>query len=155
MEIRPLGHDEAAKVVEECWQPLAEEMETLDPANELAPDAREEAIAYQREQLQKDGVVTFVAVEDGEFAGFVKGSARDPPPIFARGTECYVEDVYVRPEFRREGLAGALMDRMESWALERECERMSLDVNAANEAAISLYEDRGYEIRRHRMTRSL
>jgi len=63
--------------------------------------------------------------------------------------------VYVRPEYRREGLAGDLMDRIEDWAVERRCRRVSLDVNGANETARKLYEKRGYSVKRHRMVREL
>ncbi|MFQ3294702.1 MAG: ribosomal protein S18 acetylase RimI-like enzyme [Halobacteriales archaeon] len=155
MEIRPLRQDEGAELIDDLWLPFAEEMAEIDPYNELADDARKHAFSYRRERLQDDDVATVVAVASGELAGYVEGEYRDPPPVFAREPEVYVEGVYVRPDYRREGLAENLMDRIEKWAVERECQRVSLDVNVANETAKKLYEDRGYSVKRHRMVREL
>jgi ribosomal protein S18 acetylase RimI-like enzyme len=156
MDVRPLRQDEVAALVDDLWLPFAEEMAEIDPYNELAEDAREHAFPYRRDRLHDDDVETFVAVtENGAFAGYVEGEYRSPPPVFARGPECYVEGVYVRPEYRDRGLADRLMSRIEDWAIERGCDRLSLDVNEANEAAMALYEKRGYSIKRHRMIREL
>ncbi|MFT4891520.1 MAG: GNAT superfamily N-acetyltransferase [Halobacteriales archaeon] len=100
-------------------------------------------------------MATFVADAGEELAGYVEGEYRSPPPVFARGPEVYVEGVYVRPDYRRAGLAEDLMDRVKDWAVERGCSRVTLDVNAANESAGELYEVRGYSVKRHRMVREL
>jgi ribosomal protein S18 acetylase RimI-like enzyme len=155
MEIRPLRHDEVGRLIDDLWLPFAEEMAEIDSYNELAEDARDQAFSYKRERVQDDDVATFVAVAGEELAGYVEGEYRAPPPVFVRGPEVYVEGVYVRPGYRREGLAEDLMDRIEDWAVERRCRRVSLDVNAANETARKLYEKRGYSVKRHRMVREL
>jgi ribosomal protein S18 acetylase RimI-like enzyme len=51
----------------------------------------------------------------------------------------------VKPEFRRIGIAKALIARLESWASARGAIAMMLEVDVSNENAIALYAKLGYE----------
>jgi ribosomal protein S18 acetylase RimI-like enzyme len=55
-----------------------------------------------------------------------------------------VQDVYVAPERRREGLATRLTEAAERLAAERGHDRISLSVGVANDAAQKLYTGLGY-----------
>jgi GNAT superfamily N-acetyltransferase len=55
----------------------------------------------------------------------------------------YLEDLYVRPEFRRQGVARALMRRLEAIAHEQGCGRLQWVVLRNNTAAVKLYESLG------------
>jgi GNAT superfamily N-acetyltransferase len=89
------------------------------------------------------------------FAGYVAAEISESPPVFARGDALYVADLYVRPAFRGDGLAGDLLDAVESWGAERGCERAELHVNARNDRARDVYESRDYEVFQHKLRRSL
>jgi GNAT superfamily N-acetyltransferase len=56
-----------------------------------------------------------------------------------------VNSVAVRPEFRRLGIAAALVREVESFAAERGHDRVTLDVLAHNTPALELYRRLGYE----------
>jgi len=73
--------------------------------------------------------------------------------VFARGDPLYVTELYVRPEYRGDGLATDLLDAVEAWGRDRGCERAELHVNARNAAAKAVYERRGYETFMHKMKR--
>jgi len=60
--------------------------------------------------------------------------------------ECYIANICVLPEFRRRGIANALLNAAESGARERKCELITLEVRVSNKAAIELYEKNGYNI---------
>lgn len=60
----------------------------------------------------------------------------------------YVEDLYVKPEYRGRGLALDLLKQLAAYALERDCCRMEGHVFAWNEAAIRFYESLGGVLRR-------
>jgi GNAT superfamily N-acetyltransferase len=60
----------------------------------------------------------------------------DPPQL---------QDVEVRPEHRRRGVASALADTAEGVARARGSSRLRLSVSIDNEAAQALYRSRGYE----------
>lgn len=88
------------------------------------------------ELLASPGVQGVVMSEEGEPAGFAL--------IRAMAGEAELLTVCVRPEFRRTGLGAALLESAEAAAAGRQAERIFLEVSAANNAAIGLYERAGY-----------
>jgi len=55
----------------------------------------------------------------------------------------YLEDIYVRPEFRGKGAGKAIMSKLARLALENGCDRISWLVLEWNEHAIAFYESLG------------
>ena len=55
----------------------------------------------------------------------------------------YLEDLFVRPEFRGHGLGRALLERLARVAVERECGRFEWSVLDWNENAIGFYKKLG------------
>ena len=54
-------------------------------------------------------------------------------------------DLNTDPRYRRRGMARAVVDALESWALERATARAYLQVEVANDPAIELYGSAGYD----------
>lgn len=154
MEVRTLRKPEVGGFVDELWLPFAEEMAELDSRNALADDARDHAIQYRRDRVDDDAVATFLADDDGVI-GFADVDIGEAGPVFERGLEASLRDLYVRPEHRSMGIGHLLLERVIEWASDRQCERIKLGVNEANNGAISFYEDNGFAIRRHKMARKL
>jgi GNAT superfamily N-acetyltransferase len=84
------------------------------------------------------------------FAGYAYATVGESPPVFARGDPLTVNELYVRPEYRGDGLAHDLLDAVESWGRERGCERAELHVNARNDAAQRVYDAHGYDVFVHK-----
>ena len=63
--------------------------------------------AWQRFHSKSDPYICLLAVCDGRVAGFAHYTFHDF--CFGRGLTCYVSDLYVSPEFRRRGIARALL----------------------------------------------
>ncbi len=59
--------------------------------------------------------------------------------------DCWLEDLYVRPEARGGGLGRALTEAVLERARERGCRRVELDVNSENPAALALYRSFGFD----------
>ncbi|MFW5664557.1 MAG: N-acetyltransferase family protein, partial [Coleofasciculus sp.] len=55
----------------------------------------------------------------------------------------YIEDLFVRPEFRRQGIGKALLTYMAQLAIERDCGRLEWSVLDWNETAIAFYQRLG------------
>lgn len=155
MEIRPIRRQEIDALIRELWLPFAQEMADLDPFDDLVADPLQTAREYRVGHFEDPDVETFVGDTGDGFAGYAVVDRQESPPPFSRGASAHVEEVYVVPAYRGEGLASALLDRIESWARERNCAHVSLEVNARNESAIGLYDRRGFTVRRHRMDRPL
>ncbi|MFP4578872.1 MAG: N-acetyltransferase family protein, partial [Coleofasciculus sp.] len=52
----------------------------------------------------------------------------------------YIEDLFVRPEFRRQGIGKALLTYIAQLAVERDCGRLEWSVLDWNETAIAFYQ---------------
>lgn len=63
--------------------------------------------------------------------------------------------VYVDPLYRRQGIGTALIQHAEAWAKERGYTQMGLQVFTANQSAIELYQQLGYQSRSISMMRDL
>lgn len=83
---------------------------------------------------QGDGFY-LVAWADDEPLGHAHLALSDPPAL---------QDVSVRPEHRRRGVATALADAAERAALARGFDRLRLSVSIDNDAALALYRHLGY-----------
>jgi ribosomal protein S18 acetylase RimI-like enzyme len=64
--------------------------------------------------------------------------------IWLAAEDCWLEDLYVREDARRDGVGSALLELAVARALERGCRRVELDVAHSNVAAKALYERHGF-----------
>ena len=58
--------------------------------------------------------------------------------------EGYIANIAVFPEYRRQGIAGKLLQVFMNFAEANRLAFLTLEVRASNQAAISLYENRGF-----------
>lgn len=144
MQIRPVDPDEIEALVDQLWVPLAEEMERVNSYHALTDDAREKVLAYKRDLVESDEARTLVAVESGTLLGYVSAEVQPSAPIFRRGDDLYVSEVYVDEDHRRGGIGSDLLDAIAAWGREKGCETASVDVDVANAAARDLYEAIGF-----------
>ena len=79
-----------------------------------------------------------VAAGEGGLTGFAVCVLHEGTWVTA--PVCYLEDLYVRPAFRRRGLARALLSRLAQVCLERGYTRLSWAVLNWNTDAITLYD---------------
>ena len=64
--------------------------------------------------------------------------------VWEAAPDCWLEDLYVRPDARRRGVAAALVEASLERARERGCRRIELDANETNDAALALYQRFGF-----------
>lgn len=85
-----------------------------------------------------------IAEWDGAIAGYILyfmtySSFRKQPSL-------YLEDLFVRPAFRRQGIATALLRQLAAIAVERQCGRVEWAVLDWNQRAIDFYEGLGAKV---------
>lgn len=90
-----------------------------------------------KESLQTDGANFFVALCDGEIAGYVGMNT-----VLDEG---YITNVAVSGKFRRKGIADGLISKLDECMVEKDLSFISLEVRVSNTPAISLYEKNGYK----------
>ena len=154
MDIRQANIDDAVTIVDELWLPLAREMAELDGYNALATDIRPDAIEHREEKLAQSNYCVQLAVEDGSLIGLTSGEIQPTATVFERGPTLAISEAYVRQEWRRQGIASALLEALEAWAEDRGYDTAHLWVNKDNQPAHALYESCGFEIKRHQMVKT-
>jgi GNAT superfamily N-acetyltransferase len=113
---------------------------------ELAAFLKEsDAVRNSAEQMmkEKDLFSFLVALCDGKIVGYALY-------FFAYSTwvgkSLYLEDIYVKPDFRGQKVGSILLRRIFEIAKEGRCRRVQWQVLEWNEDAIKFYEKRGAEI---------
>jgi aminoglycoside 6'-N-acetyltransferase I len=98
-----------------------------------------------REVLASKRQAVFICEQDGCDAGFINVSPRREyvpgATVYPLG---YVEGIYVRPAFRRMGLARVLLARGEQWALANGCRHMASDTWVWNTASRGFHTGAGF-----------
>ena len=56
-----------------------------------------------------------------------------------------IDDIAVHPDFRRQGIAAALLERFRQTAMEQGLAFLTLEVRPSNRAAVELYRKMGYQ----------
>lgn len=95
-----------------------------------------------RDQLNR--MATFIATAGQGDVGIVRGARHDDIDDTA-----YLLSMWVAPEMRRQGIAGALIDALIEWARQKKFRRMVLDVAETNLGARTLYERKGFVANGH------
>ena len=85
------------------------------------------------ESIENENTHLYIALADGTVAGYMGVQ------IFSG--EGYVTNVATLPEYRRKGIAKALIERV----LQNEMDFLTLEVRESNAPAIALYESVGFE----------
>jgi GNAT superfamily N-acetyltransferase len=129
-----------------CMVELQNFARGLEPA---LPEGEQIADAYLDSLFEKCarwcGKV-FVAEIDDAIVGFVGVLCRVPPdaPDEARADYAYISDLVVLPSFRRQGIAGTLLEHAEAFARGNGAGTLRIGVLARNSIARDLYHRRGF-----------
>jgi len=87
----------------------------------------------------------FLYFEDGEPAAFLSLSLRSD---YVEGTTscpvAYIEGLYVKPEFRRRGIAEKMIDHAKEWSKEFGCTELASDCTIDNNASQAFHKDVGF-----------
>lgn len=151
MNTRPIRATEIQTVVTDLWRPFATDMEARNERFELADDADEAMTANFKNGIQQDNVFVFVAEVDEELVGYLLFEIRDTPPIFTRERDCALDQLFVKPEHRGEGIAQSLIDRAVMIGEEKGAETVVMSIDAENEGALGFFDELGYDIWRHHL----
>lgn len=90
-----------------------------------------------RSELDNPNARFFVAEGDGNVLGYAG--------MHTVCGECYIANVAVSEAYRKNGIAAALLERLEETAEKENCEFITLEVRRSNENAIRLYSRLGYK----------
>ena len=86
---------------------------------------------------------------------FCQINADEPHPPRLADRTLWIDDLYVDPACRRDGVGRALMAHAEAFAREQSCARVELNVWRFNDAAVAFYESCGMRVQRQIMELAL
>jgi RimJ/RimL family protein N-acetyltransferase len=138
-QVRPAEPGDAARLVELAREVGAEDEGWLITGGEWRSAVEERR--YLRSLRRHRHAAVFVAEMDGTIVGRLS-IARDPHPASEHVADL---GLMVARDRRRLGAGTALMEAAERWARAVGVRKVELHVFPHNEAAIALYEGRGYE----------
>jgi ribosomal protein S18 acetylase RimI-like enzyme len=113
--------------------------------DEPTPDA--EVIAQRAAPLMENGEVTVLFAGDGP-DGFAQ--LRFRPSLYSGALDAYLEELYVVPQRRGQGLGRALLEAAMELARERGAAHIDLGTSEDDVAARALYESAGFTNREGR-----
>jgi ribosomal protein S18 acetylase RimI-like enzyme len=104
-------------------------------------------LAQRYEKLLRSGEMIVLLVEDGP-DGFAQ--LRFRPTVYSDGLDAYLEELYVVPSRRGQGLGRALLESAMDTSRAEGATRIDLGTSEADVAALALYESTGFTNREGR-----
>lgn len=87
---------------------------------------------YKKAFANPETSFIFIAEVDGKFAGFQRSDIQEIPNFFKYNKILYLDDIYVLPEFREQGIATKLIQESEKKAKELGIKRLQARVYSFN-----------------------
>ena len=103
---------------------------------------------YEHNLAYPDGLE--LGAFDGDcLVGFVRATLRHESFMLKDLKTVCLDNIYVRPAYRRRGIAAKLFAQVEGWARERGAVRLELHTWDFNQGAIAMYRDMGMTPQRY------
>lgn len=116
----------------------------LPPEKAWYETPREGGIDMWLSSVGKPDTSLLVAEDgNGRLAGLIYGRTEDQPESLI-GRWGIIDALYVAETYRRQGVAGALLDGIERWFEKQGCKAVRVDTWLENEPAIQVYRDLGF-----------
>jgi len=129
--------------VGDLWVRLLDEQGQIEDRFGVAEDARDRWDNDFPLWLEDETYRVYVAEVNEEIAGFATAHQWGPPPIYEESSEVYLDELYVRPDDRRDGIGTQLVDAMRDWTDRVGARRLRFNVLVANEAGRAFWAQQG------------
>lgn len=107
-------------------------------------DAAKNFADWAKRKIRSRSAKVYIAEVDGEPAGFSLIFIRTWPPILRLRRLGYMDDLFVKKEFRGLGISSKLHKEATKWFRQKGMRHVALTVGTGNEPAHSIYEKRGF-----------
>jgi aminoglycoside 6'-N-acetyltransferase I len=125
----------------------SESLQVAELALLLWPDNSLDELEVDYDQVLKDeNSAVFVASNDGQCIAFAQCTLRND---YVEGTRShpvgYFEGLFVREQYRRNGVASGLLQKCEDWARFKGCTEFASDCELDNSGSTMLHQSIGFE----------
>jgi len=114
---------------------------------EMWPDeSKEDHQVYVNDVLQKDNQHAILSKRNTDYTGFIYLSLRsDFVPGATAYPVAYIEGIFIRPPYRKKGLATQLVQLGEKWGREHGSRQLASDVEISNVISQDFHQAMGFE----------
>lgn len=95
--------------------------------------------------LRQNNVIFFIAIENGEILGYSGAEIEKNMPCYKEKLKGHLFNLYVRPEYRKKGIAKSLIKKVLLWFKKNKIKEIELYTGANNHKAQNLYKKSGFE----------
>jgi len=127
------------------WSAMRQRLWPHYPLSELTDDATRMIAGDPTPYI---AINTLLAEVDGKAIGFAEVSIRGNADGCETSPVGYLEGWYVEPQFRKQGIGGALVSAAEDWIVEQGCSEMGSDAYADNEMSRAAHRALGFHEKR-------
>lgn len=139
--------------VKDLLTELEEYIVSIDKDNldRVHPDYHEKMALVDLEEVNKNNGICYLAIEDKKVVGLIMGTIPPYSEYDYLDYKCprrgIITELIVTSKIRSKGVGKALIDKIENYFKENNCEYILIDVFAYNENAINFYKKKGYHPR--------
>jgi ribosomal protein S18 acetylase RimI-like enzyme len=106
-------------------------------------------------RLTNPQYVSFLAKNEHGFCGVVTAFNFNAGVINSGKKMLRIEDLFVKEEYRRRGIAQLLFEACSAYAVQNEIDTVTLNVLSNNECAVAFYKHMGFEVSAYKMIKQL
>lgn len=112
---------------------------------------------YYHEILNNQDAILMLAENKSEIVGYILGFRQDvvAGPILQKRNYAHIDDLVVKSDYRKQGIATLLMAEFEKSAKAKGANEIELNVWTFNQNAIEFYNKKGYEVFSQKMRKVL
>ncbi len=131
--------------VAELWCELMSLHQSLDSRFSIAEEGQKKYARHVQEILRSRDNLVLVAEEtaSGALVGYILGELQMRSPKVKPGLYAFISDVYVREQWRQQGVGSALFEELRLWCVGRKATAIELYVAENNPAALAFWQAMG------------
>ncbi len=134
-----------APAVIELWKALIDHHRELTCYDmEMIDEAPDIWRKWYERHVRSPKRCAIVAEAGGRVIGYFLGAIESRPDLFKRRQFAHIYDTYVLKEWRREGVATALLDEFTSWVKEKGMDWVTVYYSPENPHGLGFWHDSGY-----------
>ncbi len=107
------------------------------------PYATDGAAYFTKCLAGQDGNIAFVAEAQGTVVGYLAACVYERSWM-SLNPIAELSNMFVEPDFRRQGVGGQLMDAFKTWAHQQQARRLKVGAATGNQSALAFYRRHGF-----------
>jgi ribosomal protein S18 acetylase RimI-like enzyme len=119
-------------------------IESIDPVWRTSSGAEDHLRVHLTDLFTTRHAMTYVACEKEEIVGFITGSVTQRPPVILPRRDGLVDNAYVHPRWRGQGIGTRLCRMMLDWFAEQDVEEVRIHYQVSNQEALRFWERFGF-----------